>query len=50
VTNQDGYTAPFPVDVRMGAGHRIRSVTLGIQAGDQFDQVQYLVREWMTGE
>lgn len=43
-------TAGLPVDIRMGAGHRLRTVTANIQAADQYSAVQYLVREWMTGE
>jgi hypothetical protein len=39
----------IPIGVRLGAGHRIRTVTAAIQAGDQWGTVQYLVREWLEG-
>lgn len=48
-TGQQAYMGPLPNDLRMGAGHRIRSSTLGLQAADQFSQVQYLLREWIEG-
>jgi len=38
-----------PTGNRLGAGHRIRTVTSAIQAGDQWGTVQYLVREWLEG-
>jgi hypothetical protein len=38
-----------PVNNRLGAGHRIRTVTGAIDVGDQWSLVQYLVREWMEG-
>lgn len=40
----------FPANQRLGAGHRLRTVTTGIQAADQWGTVVYLVREWLTGE
>jgi hypothetical protein len=40
----------LPGNFRMGAGHRIRTSTGGIQVGDQYSAVQYLVREWLTAE
>ncbi|TAL44757.1 MAG: hypothetical protein EPN91_03750 [Salinibacterium sp.] len=36
-----------PVGVRLAAGHRIRTLTINIQAADQYSAVQYLVREWL---
>jgi len=39
----------LPANNRLGAGHRIRTVTQSIQAGDQWGTVQYLVREWVEG-
>lgn len=35
------------VNNRLGAGFRVRTSTVGIQAGDQYSAVQYLVREWL---
>jgi hypothetical protein len=40
----------FPQGQFLGAGHRIRTTTVNIDAGDQYSLVQYLVREWLTGE
>lgn len=40
----------LPVGVRLGPAYRIRTSTLNIQAADQWSAIQYLVREWMTGE
>lgn len=34
----------------LGAGHRIKTTTVNIDVGDQYSLVQYLTREWMTGE
>ncbi|HKV99895.1 MAG TPA: hypothetical protein VJN96_08725, partial [Vicinamibacterales bacterium] len=34
----------------LGAGHRIRTNTVGILAGDQYTAPQYLVREWLTAD
>ena len=39
----------IPANIRLGAGHRIRTVTAAIQGGDQWGTVQYLVREWLEG-
>lgn len=41
--------APLPVNLRLGAGFRIRTTTGGIQVGDQYSAIQYLVREWIEG-
>lgn len=41
--------ASLPADNRMGSGHRIRSNTSGILAGDTWTLIQYLVREWIEG-
>jgi hypothetical protein len=49
-TQQTQFLAPLPNFLRMGAGHRIRTSTTGIQVGDQYSLVQYLLREWLTGE
>jgi hypothetical protein len=40
---------PLPVNLKMGAGHRWRTVTAQIQAADQYSAIQYLVREWTEG-
>lgn len=45
ITNQ----SPLPTNLRMGAGHRIKTATSAIQGADQFSAVQYLVREWIEG-
>jgi hypothetical protein len=37
---------PLPIGLRLPAGHRMITNTVNIQAGDQFSQVRYLVREW----
>jgi hypothetical protein len=37
---------PLPSNVLMMPGHRIRTVTTGIQAADQWTAPQYLVQEW----
>src|SRR5260370_6104942 len=36
-----------PTNVRLLAGHRIRTVTTAIQGADQWTAPQYLVREWL---
>ncbi len=36
----------LPVNNRLGAGHRIKTVTIALQAADQFAAPNYLVREW----
>ena len=41
--------APLPINDRLGSAHRIRTSTVGIQVGDQYSAVQYLVREWIEG-
>jgi len=41
--------APLPIGNELGAGYRMRSSTLNIQAGDQWSAVQYLVRERIEG-
>lgn len=45
----DQVVSVIPGNVRLGAGHRIRTTTLGIQGADQWSLVQYLVREWIEG-
>jgi hypothetical protein len=37
----------LPVNNRLLAAHRIRTVTTNLQAGDQWSAVQYLVKEWL---
>lgn len=39
----------LPVGLRLGSGHRIKTVTAAIDAGDQWSAVQYVVREWIEG-
>lgn len=46
VTGQVIYVAGTPVGMRLSPGFRIKSITTGIQAGDQISGVQYLVKEW----
>jgi hypothetical protein len=41
--------SPLPVNVRLPSGGRIRTITAALQAGDQWNAVQYLVREWIEG-
>lgn len=38
-----------PLGFYLGAGYRLRTVTAGIQAADQWSATQYLVREWIEG-
>lgn len=42
-------TAPIPTNVRIPAGHRIRTSSQNLQVGDQWAVVEYLVREWLEG-
>jgi hypothetical protein len=37
----------LPADNRLLAGHRIRTTTTNLQAGDLYTAIQYLVREWL---
>ena len=46
-TNATGRSLPTPNF--LGAGSRLKTQTLSIQAGDQYSNVQYLVREWLEG-
>lgn len=39
----------LPVSAFAGGGYRFRTATSGIQVGDQYSAVQYLVREWLEG-
>lgn len=39
----------LPINIRLGAGHRIRTATANLQAADQWGSLQYLVREWLEG-
>jgi hypothetical protein len=50
VTAQTELQASLPEDNRVGAGHRLKTVTSGILGGDTWTQVQYLVREWLTAD
>lgn len=38
---------PLPIPFTLSSGYRIRTVTNGIQAGDQFSAPQYQVEEWI---
>jgi hypothetical protein len=52
VTGANGgnvYLAGSPDPLYLGAGHRIRTVTVNIDVGDNYGAPQYLVREWMEG-
>jgi hypothetical protein len=40
---------PLPNNLRLPAGSRMRTNTVGIQAADQYAAPQYLVREWIEG-
>ena len=44
--------APLPLTIVnfLPAGHRIRTQTANLDPGDTWTGVQYLVREWLTGE
>lgn len=42
-------TIPLPIGIRLGSGHRIKTVTVNIDVADQWSLVQYLVREWIEG-
>ena len=48
---QDGVngntTQPTPLPLMMFAGEQIKTLTLGMAAGDQWSQVVYVVREWL---
>lgn len=39
----------IPVNLKMAAAHRWRTLTGLIQAADQYSAIQYLVREWTEG-
>lgn len=41
-----GIPCVLPTGLKMGAGHRIRTSTVLMQAGDTFNAPNYLVREW----
>ncbi len=49
-TAQTEFQTTLPEDNKLGAGHRIKTVTLSIQAADQWSLGQYLVREWLTAD
>lgn len=40
---------PLPIGLRLGAGYRFKTTTVGLQAADQFSAISYLVREWIEG-
>lgn len=46
MNSNDQHTG-LPADNRMLAGHRIRTFTQALQAGDQYNAPVYLVREWL---
>jgi|SRR6266853_1226735 len=50
INGQVIFQAALPNDNRLGPAHRIKTVTTGIQVGDVYDQIQYLVREWLTAD
>ena len=37
----------IPVAARLLGGHTIKTITAGMQAGDQYSAPQYVVREWL---
>lgn len=39
----------LPTDIHLTGGFRIITSTAGLQTGDQYGQVQYLVEEWLQG-
>lgn len=41
--------ASLPTPLYLGAGHRIKTVTAALDAGDNWSAPQYLVREWIEG-
>lgn len=47
--NQINFNGGLPELTAIPAASRIKTITTGIQAGDQWDQVQYLVRERIEG-
>jgi hypothetical protein len=47
--NANNVPMPLPENIRLPAGARIKTVTLAIDAADQYSAVQYLVREWIEG-
>lgn len=44
--NQTNFTGSLMNRAFLLVGYRIKTVTSGIQVGDQWDQISYLVREW----
>jgi hypothetical protein len=50
VTGQTGFQAGLPINNRLGAGHRIQTVTSGKDVGDTWTLLRYLVREWLTAD
>lgn len=40
---------PLMTPAFLNAGYRVRTGTSGLQVGDQYSAVQYLVREWLEG-
>lgn len=45
--NADPIQSPFAVLAQLPAGHRIRTVTNNVQAGDNWGAPQFLVEEWL---
>jgi len=43
------YLIPTPADLLIPAGHRIRTATTGMVAGDNYGAPQMLVEEWIAG-
>lgn len=39
----------IPIRIVLGSAYRIRTITTGIDAGDTYTVIKYLVREWIEG-
>lgn len=48
-TNDTVANTNLPSPLMLPGGHRIRTLTTAIQAGDQYTAPQYLVEEWISG-
>jgi hypothetical protein len=49
IGSSNGVYLPLPSPLLLSQSWRIRTLTSGIQAGDQYGSVAYLVREWIIG-
>jgi hypothetical protein len=47
--NASNVPSPLPGNIRLPSGARIKTITLAIDAADQYNAIQYLVREWIEG-